>query len=160
METTLKSNYIGIKDTDAKNLATELNQLLADYHVFYQNLRAFHWNIKGQNFFTLHEKMEEMYNDAKVQVDEIAERILTLGYVPVHRLEHILKESSIAEAETVGNDKEIVQTTLTNLETLLVQERKVLKNAEAAGDEVTLDMMVGLMTSQEKTCWMLAAYLK
>ena len=104
--------------------------------------------------------MEEMYNDAKVQVDEIAERILTLGYVPVHRLEHILKESSIAEAETVGNDKEIVQTTLNNLETLLVQERKVLKNAEQAGDEVSLDMMVGLMTSQEKTCWMLAAYLK
>ncbi|MGB0166847.1 MAG: Dps family protein, partial [Luteibaculum sp.] len=158
MQTTLKSNYIGISENHAKDLATELNQLLADYHIFYQNLRAFHWNIKGQNFFTLHEKMEEMYNDAKVRVDDLAERVLTLGYVPVHRLENILKESSIKEAETVGNDREIVETTLNNLETLLVQERKVLKLADTAGDEVTLDLMVEYMSEQEKTCWMLAAY--
>ena len=160
MQTALNKNYIGLKEEDTKTLATELNQLLADYHVFYQNLRAFHWNIKGENFFTLHEKFEEMYNNAKENVDEVAERILTLGYVPIHRLDNILNESNIKEAETIGNDKEIVSTLLDNFNTLLVQERKVLRNADEAGDEATVDLMTQYIADQEKVCWMLAAFLK
>lgn len=160
MQTELRKNYIGLDENQAAGLATELNQLLADYHVFYQNLRAFHWNIKGENFFTLHEKFEELYNNAKENIDEVAERVLTLGYVPIHRLENILKESNISEAETVGESKEIVKTLLDNFSTLLVQERKILKLAGEADDEASVDLMTGYISAQEKVCWMLSAFLK
>ncbi|TXC76219.1 Dps family protein [Luteibaculum oceani] len=160
METTLNKNYIGLGEKETKNLATELNQLLADYHVFYQNLRAAHWNIKGENFFTLHEKFEELYNNAKENVDEVAERVLTLGYVPIHKLKDILAESNIVEVDTTGNDKELVSTLLDNFKTLLTQERKVLELASGAGDEATVDLMTGYISAQEKICWMLAAFLK
>ena len=111
-------------------------------------------------FFTRHEKFEELYNNAKENIDEVAERVLTLGYVPIHRLENILKESNISEAETVGESKEIVKTLLDNFSTLLVQERKILKLAGEADDEASVDLMTGYISAQEKVCWMLSAFLK
>jgi starvation-inducible DNA-binding protein len=80
------NNLIGIDKEKATELSQKLNQLLADYQLFYQNLRGLHWNIKGKEFFELHLKFEEYYNDAVVKVDEIAERILTLGGEPLHTL--------------------------------------------------------------------------
>ena len=77
-------NLVGIDQNKAKELASMLNQLLADYQLFYQNLRGFHWNIKGKEFFELHLKFEEFYDDAVIKIDEIAERILTLEGEPLH----------------------------------------------------------------------------
>ncbi|MCU0389442.1 MAG: hypothetical protein MUE71_12625, partial [Chitinophagaceae bacterium] len=69
-------NQIGIESKNAKVLANKLNVLLANFQLFYINARGFHWNIKGQNFFELHLKFEEVYNDALLKIDEVAERIL------------------------------------------------------------------------------------
>ena len=80
-------NSIGLDSKKTKNLANDLNNLLANFQIYYQNLRGIHWNIKGKRFFDLHEKFEELYNDANVKVDEIAERILTLGVTPIHTFE-------------------------------------------------------------------------
>ena len=75
-------NKIGLDTKKSKMNAEKLNELLANYSIFYQNTRGFHWNIKGDKFFELHVKFEELYNDLKVKIDEVAERILTLGYTP------------------------------------------------------------------------------
>lgn len=72
-------NRIGLDQQKAKELSTELNSLLANYQIFYMNTRGYHWNIKGEKFFELHVKFEEIYNDLLLKVDEIAERVLTLG---------------------------------------------------------------------------------
>ena len=77
-------NSIGLDSNKAKVLAENLNTLLANFQLYYQNLRGIHWNIKGRAFFDLHVKFEELYNDANMKVDEIAERILTLGETPLH----------------------------------------------------------------------------
>ena len=77
-----KSNGIGLDSRDAKKLAEKLNELLANYSIFYQNTRGYHWNIKGEKFFELHLKFEELYNDLLIKIDEVAERILTLGASP------------------------------------------------------------------------------
>ena len=69
----------------ASELADCLNHLLANYSIFYQNTRGYHWNIKGEKFFELHVKFEELYDDLFVKIDEVAERILTLEHSPLHR---------------------------------------------------------------------------
>ena len=81
-------DYIHLDAVAAGKVVEALQQLLADYQVFYTNLRGFHWNIKGHGFFVLHSKFEDMYNDAAEKVDELAERILMLGGVPVNKFEY------------------------------------------------------------------------
>ena len=76
----MKTNAIGLDPNKAKQLSEKLNVLLADYSLFYQNTRGFHWNIKGEKFFELHVKFEKLYNDLLLKIDEVAERILTLGH--------------------------------------------------------------------------------
>ena len=88
-------NIIGLEEKKVKKLTDELNGLLANYQIFYQNLRGYHWNIKGENFFELHVKFEEYYNDAQVKIDEIAERILTLGKTPFHSYSDYLEENQL-----------------------------------------------------------------
>ena len=79
-------NYLNIDNQKVLPVVSELNVLLADYHVHYQKLRNFHWNILGKNFFDLHNRFEEMYNDTRVKIDEVAERIVTLKYHPISKL--------------------------------------------------------------------------
>ncbi|MDZ7682793.1 MAG: ferritin-like domain-containing protein [Fodinibius sp.] len=78
-------NNIGLDKAQSKELEEKLSELLANYSVFYQNTRGYHWNIQGDNFFELHVKFEELYTDLQIKIDEVAERILTLGYTPSHR---------------------------------------------------------------------------
>ncbi len=85
----MKRNAIGLEIEESKVLVEKLNELLANYQIYYQNLRNFHWNVSGPNFFELHAKFEELYTAANLGVDETAERILTLGSRPfllrIHR---------------------------------------------------------------------------
>src|SRR4051812_12953374 len=90
-------NQIGLETKKATELADKLNDLLANYHIFFQNLRGFHWNIKGSHFFTLHVKFEEIYTQSIEDIDMIAERIRTLGCTPKHAYSDYLKISSIKE---------------------------------------------------------------
>jgi starvation-inducible DNA-binding protein len=152
-------NLIGIDDKKAKELTTNLNDLLANYQVFYQNLRGFHWNIKGKEFFELHLKFEELYNDAILKIDEIAERVLTLSATPLHTYEDYLKQSKIKSIKGVSNGQKAVKHVVDNFSVLLNKERKILTIANNANDEGTVTLMSDYITQTEKTLWMLNSYL-
>ncbi len=153
-------SYLNIKDEKLLPTVVELNTLLADYHIYYQNLRNFHWNILGENFFELHEKFEELYTDARVKIDEIAERILTLRYHPMSNLKDYLKTASIDEATSKLTDKEMVNIVLDNHSNLLKQMSKVVDKAEKANDEGTIDLIGAYIRELEKSSWMLDAFTK
>lgn len=153
-------NYLNMQNENILPIAKELNQLLADYHVYYQKLRNFHWNIVGKNFFELHEKFEEMYVDARSKIDEIAERILTLQYHPISRYSRYLKIATISEESPFQTDSDMVYILLDDHKTLLTQMSTVIKKAEEAGDEGTIDLIGGYIASLEKTSWMLSAWTK
>lgn len=94
----IKNNtQIGLDRKQSEALAIELNTLLANYQLYYQNTRGLHWNIKGKHFFELHVKFEEIYTDAQEKVDLIAERVLTLGFTPMHTFSDYLKHATIKE---------------------------------------------------------------
>ena len=152
-------NLIGIEKEKANNLSSELNNLLADYQLFYQNLRGFHWNIKGREFFELHLKFEEFYNDAVIKVDEIAERILTLEGEPVHTFSGYLAMSQIKEAQGVSNGAKGVEIIIDNMQVLILKERKILEMASEAKDEGTISLMSDYISQTEKTLWMLNSYM-
>jgi starvation-inducible DNA-binding protein len=154
----MKTNSIGLDKKKADLLAASLNELLANYHVFYQNLRGFHWNIKGKLFFELHVKFEEYYNDAILKIDELAERILTLDASPLHSYNAFLKFSEIKPAENFTDGKAMVQIVLENLQLLIRKERNILDLAGTAGDEGTASIISDYIQQQEKTVWMLKAY--
>ncbi|MCG8184079.1 Dps family protein [Tenacibaculum piscium] len=153
-------NYLNMQNESILPVAKELNQLLADYHIYYQKLRNFHWNIVGKNFFELHGKFEEMYGDARTKIDEIAERILTLQYHPISRYSRYLKISNISEESPFQTDSDMIDILLTDHKTLLVQMTCIIKKAEQAEDEGTIDLIGGYIASLEKTSWMLNAWSK
>lgn len=151
-------NYLNLDKTKTNATAKELNTLLADYHIYYQKLRNFHWNVVGKNFFDLHIKFEEMYEDAKIKIDEIAERILTLRYQPVSNFSDYLKNSNLKESPSETKDIEMVKILLEDHGNLLKQLRKVVEKADKAGDEGTIDMIGGFIANLEKVSWMLDAW--
>lgn len=153
-------NLIGIDAERARELAGKLNELLANFQVFYTNVHGFHWNVKGEQFFELHAKFEELYNYAFQKIDEIAERIRTLGYAPQHAYSAYLEQSQIKEATSVSNGRENVQQILNSLQILLQTERHIQRLAHAAADEGTSNMIGNYIQEQEKMMWMYAAYLK
>lgn len=152
-------NQIGLDDKKAARLADNLNDLLANFQLFYQNLRGVHWNIRGENFFQLHLKFEELYTDAQLKIDEIAERVLTLGVVPHHTFSDYLAQAKIKEAKNVSEDRKAVQTVLDGQKVLLTLMRDALSAAADAGDEGTVDLLGGYISQYEKNSWMLAAWL-
>lgn len=152
-------NSIGIDVEKSKILAEKLNHLLANYQLFYQNLRALHWNIKGKEFFELHLKFEELYDDAVVKVDEIAERILTLEHTPMHTFSDYVSHSDIKEAKNVVDGNTGIQLVLDNFKSLILIERDILSLSDEADDEGTNSMMSDYITQTEKIIWMLRSYL-
>lgn len=152
-------NTIGINQQAAEKLATQLNELLANYQLYYQNLRSFHWNISGPGFFELHVKFEELYDIANTSIDEIAERILTLEATPLHTFSDYLNTSTIKEVKGLTTANETVNAVIDNLGTLLSIEREILKNAADIDDEGTVSMISDYIKAQEKDVWMLRAYL-
>ncbi|MAP55550.1 DNA starvation/stationary phase protection protein [Altibacter sp.] len=151
-------NYLNLDKTKITKTAQELNILLADYHVYYQKLRNFHWNVVGKNFFDLHIKFEEMYDDAKLKIDEIAERILTLRFQPVSNFSDYLEKSNLKESSSTIDDVQMVKTLLNDHGTIIQQMRKVIEKADAAGDEGTIDLIGSYIADLEKTSWMLDAW--
>lgn len=140
-------------------LIKELNQLLSNFHLYYQNARGAHWNIKGPRFFELHTKFEELYTEALTNIDEIAERILTIGGRPHHTLETYIETSTIKSVKDESNDEELVKMIVSNLSSLINQENKIKELASGSGDNETEDMMIGLVNVHEKTQWMFNSWL-
>jgi starvation-inducible DNA-binding protein len=153
-------NYIGISPEQAELLSTKLNMLLSNYQVFYMNTRGFHWNITGEKFFELHLKFEEIYNNTILKIDEVAERILTLGGVPIHSFSEYLVHSEIPEIKNMSNGKEAVRNLLEGFEVIIRIQREILQLAADANDEATNALMSDYIREQEKLVWMFVAYLK
>lgn len=151
-------NQIGLENTKAVELSEKLNDLLANFQIYYQNIRGFHWNIKGKDFFQLHAKFEELYTEAHENIDEIAERILTLGGFPQHTFSTYLQKSSIKELKNCSEAGSTVQETINNLSTLIKLERDILKVASEANDEGTVALVSEYIKNQEKQVWMLSAW--
>ncbi|MFT5765873.1 MAG: starvation-inducible DNA-binding protein [Saprospiraceae bacterium] len=151
-------NYLGFDRKMATNLVSELNILLSNYNVYYQNLRNFHWNISGENFFDLHNQFESLYNDARIKIDEIAERILTLRHRPLSRMTDYLKISEIKEATLLEEDRAMILTTLENHRILIIRMRSIMERASELKDEGTADMIGGFLENIEKKSWMLDAW--
>lgn len=152
-------NVIGLDEKKCQQLADNLNDLLTNYQVFYMNVRGYHWNIKGEKFFELHLKFEELYTDALLKIDEIAERILTLGHTPVHSYTEYLKKSAIKEKTNVTDGKEALAQILENFKIILTKEREILLLSAEADDEGTNSLISDYVSQQEKLVWMYSAYL-
>lgn len=154
------TNSIGLDVAKSEKLAEKLNMLLANYSIFYQNSRGYHWNIKGEKFFELHLKFEELYNDLFTKIDEVAERILTLGHTPAHSFTEYKAISTIKESGKVTDGRKAVSDVLEAFRTLLVMQRELLELSGDASDEGTNALMSDYIREQEKLVWMYSAYLK
>lgn len=141
-----------------QKLADALNELLADYMMFYQNTRGLHWNIKGEKFFELHVKFEELYTDLLVKIDEIGERILTLGKQPLHTFADYIANSKIKAIKNISDAKKSAQSVIDGMEEVLKLQRVILNESADAGDEGTNALMSDYIAQQEKLLWMYKAY--
>lgn len=155
----MKTNSIGLPQKETEILVNELNILLANFQIYYQNLRGMHWNIRGKNFFDLHLKFEELYNDAQLKIDMIAERILTLGGTPFHTFPDYIEHSKIQIEKNIFKDEEAINLIVNSLSEMLKMDRIILKQSGAIDDEGTNGMMSDFISEQEKTIWMMSAWL-
>jgi len=155
-----KLDYFKDKKKDFKQSVIELQLLLSDYHMYYQKLRNFHWNVKGKHFFDLHDRFEEMYGDARVKIDEIAERILTLRAQPYSNYSDYLRHSSLEEANSGMSSTEMVTEVLMDHTILIDRMRRVASSASEVDDEGTVDLIGAYIRELEKSSWMLDAWLQ
>jgi starvation-inducible DNA-binding protein len=152
-------NSIGLPQKETTEIVTKLNTLLATYSVLYMNTRGFHWNIKGKEFFELHIKFEEIYNALVLQIDEIAERILTLEGTPIHSNSGNVKNSLIEEKTNITDGNPALGYILDGYKTIIMLQREISNMAGDITDEGTASQMSDYITLQEKEAWMYRAYL-
>ncbi|MNK06476.1 DNA protection during starvation protein [compost metagenome] len=152
------TNILGLPVKETEVIAAELNILLSNFQVYYQNLRGIHWNIRGKRFFDLHVKFEELYNDAQLKIDMIAERVLTLGGTPLHTLEDYVANNRLEVGKNISKDTEAVQLIMVSIADLLKIERVILEESDKINDEGTNSMMSDFIKEQEKTMWMMKAW--
>ncbi|MFI3278199.1 MAG: Dps family protein [Rikenellaceae bacterium] len=151
-------NYIHLDEQKMTKIVDALQELLANYQIHYTNLRGLHWNITGRQFFSLHEKFEELYNDASEKIDDIAERILALSGVPQNSFKDYLKSSTIEDVSAVACAESAVKIVLDGISILIEKEKEILSMANDASDDSTSAMMGDYIREQEKLVWMLVAY--
>ncbi len=152
-------NFLGLDQDATTELAQKLNNLLANYTVFYMNVRGYHWNIKGEKFFELHAKFEEHYDDLFLKIDEIAERILTLGHTPLHSYTAFLQNSEIKAQENISEGQQCVEQIVEAMSTLISKQRTLLEISAKADDEGTNALMSDYVREQEKLLWMYRSFL-
>lgn len=136
-----------------------VNKQVANWMVLYVKLHHYHWYVKGHHFFTLHEKFEEFYNEANEHIDELAERLLSIGGSPISTLKECLENASIKEAKGNETEEEMVRETIADFQTLISELQSGMEIAEKADDQGTIDMFLSILSSLQKHVWMLNAYL-
>lgn len=151
-------------DTAVSSEATEevvddLDTLLADYQVFYQKLRAFHWNVEGPDFYRLHEKFEEIYDAVNLRVDDIAERIRALDAYPTATYSEQLVNARLSEDEGRSSAEDMVRTLVSDFQELKGYLSSAVNTADDVGDSTTVNMLEEFIDEQEETVWMLKSYL-
>jgi starvation-inducible DNA-binding protein len=140
-------------------LNEELNVQVASWSVVYTKLHNFHWYVKGPSFFTLHVKFEELYNEATLHMDEIAERLLALGGKPVATMKKQLELSVVDEASSTEDAEQMVDTLVNDYDKVMKSLKKGMELAAEDGDDMTEDMLNAIHQNLEKHSWMLSAFL-
>ena len=139
-----------------ENQVNDLNVLLADLNVFYRKLQNYHWNIIGKDFFTIHEKLEEYYDEINGQIDEIAEHILMLGGEPLGTMQDYLNTTCIKEAKNEKIKDDIMfENVIKDLETLLKKVTEIKKKADDTNNYATSSLMDEYISNYIKKLWML-----
>lgn len=137
-------------------LSKELNNLLANLCVFYRKLQNYHWNIIGKDFFVLHAKLEEYYDDINSQIDEVAEHILTLGKQPLGTMKDYLEIATMQEAKNEKiEDKEVFTKVIADYELLLQTVTSIKALAEEEKCAATSSLMDDYILDYTKKLWML-----
>ncbi|ADE71873.1 MULTISPECIES: Dps family protein [Priestia] len=143
----------------AANVNEIVNKQVANFSVMYIKLHNFHWYVKGEQFFTLHEKFEELYTETATIIDDLAERLLALEGKPVATMKESLELSSIKEADGSETAKDMVASLVSDFDTLTAELKEGMDAAGEAGDETTGDMLLAIHQSLEKHTWMLKSFL-
>lgn len=151
---------LGFTALETVEIVQSLNVLIANYHVHYQKMRNFHWNVMGKDFFELHQLFENRYDEAKSHIDELAERIRVFGQTPVSTIKEYLEMSEIEEVSTELRSDQMVEETKRDMQTLLSLMVDVTDAAINMGDVGTEHMMNAMIYKTEKTHWMLTAWSK
>ncbi|GAB3363545.1 Dps family protein [Lysobacter rhizosphaerae] len=154
---------IGISGSDRKKVAEGLARFLSDSFTLYLKTHNFHWNVTGPMFNALHLMFETQYNEQWVALDETAERIRALGYNAPGSYAEFIRLSSIPEEPGLSDTaawREMVRQLVTGNEAVARTARKVLKTADDAGDDPTVDLMTQRLQVHEKNAWMLRSLLE
>jgi len=141
------------------NVAQALKIQLADWNLLYVKLHNFHWNVKGRDFFTLHEKFELLYNEASTYIDDIAERILALGDNPPASFKEYLDLTSLEEAKGNEDAKKMVKTIVSDFKKILVNSKAGIEAANENDDDTTVDLLTQIHVALEKHIWLFSAFL-
>lgn len=156
---TIAFEKLGFISSEKKEIVQSLNHVLANYQVHYQKLRNFHWNVKGPDFFDIHEQFEVDYNQAKEFIDVVAERIRTFGDTPYSTLQEYLEHSDIKEAGTSLNAREMVEAILNDYTVLMSFLVNGIQTSNENGDVSTSDLLVKELKRIEKRHWMFTSFI-
>jgi len=149
---------IGLDRKDMDKTIAVLNDILANYGVLSTRVKNYHWNVVGIHFMTLHKFFEALYDDLGEEMDEVAERIRTLGGTPLGSMAAFIKAATLKEETRTGlTDKEMLTSILADCEALIRQLREGVDKADTLGDDASADFLTGLLETREKNAWMIRA---
>jgi starvation-inducible DNA-binding protein len=154
-----KPMKLGWSTRETEKIAESLNQVLANYSIHYQKLRNYHWNVKGADFFDLHEQFEMLYTEALNNIDSIAERIRVFGKTPLSTLQEYLEHSEIKETGSDLNSDIMVREILSDFKILLDSMCNTVETSIEQEDSGTEEMVKVFINNIEKHHWMLSAFL-
>jgi len=156
------SANIGMKEKDTQAVAMILNKLLADENVLYIKLRNAHWNVEGPDFHSQHLFFESLYGELAETIDEIAERVRSIGHYAVGTMKEFLELTQLTEMRYKKNDSQgYIQELLSDFEAIIVSIREQIDTVGSKhNDAGTEDFLVGIMEAHEKTAWMLRAHVR
>ncbi len=150
---------IGIAEEQRKSIAEGLSRLLADSYTLYLKTHGFHWNVTGPMFVSLHQLFEQQYTELAMAIDEIAERIRSLGFFAPGSFKQFIELTSVKQEEEVIAAEEMIRSAVEAHETVIRTAREILEVADAANDQPTIDLLTRRMETHEKTAWMLRSLL-
>jgi starvation-inducible DNA-binding protein len=142
-----------------EQLSAVLNKQIANWTVLHIKLHNYHWYVTGPQFFTLHAKFEELYNEASAHIDELAEQLLTLGGAPVATLAGSLKLAAVQEASGSENAEQMVKTIVNDFNLMLDELKTGIQICGSLEDETTGDLLLGIYSGLKKHVWMLNSFL-
>ena len=151
---------LGFTGMDAVQVIQPMNKLLANYQIHYQKLRNFHWNVRGGDFFELHDKFEELYREAQAHIDEVAERIRVFGQTPLSTYSEYLDTAIIKEVGTDLRPRDMVKEVLDDIRVLVESMNEVIESARETGDTSTMDLVNGFRRKVEKHHWMFSSFIE